>query len=278
VKLRKRISGSFDLYREGHRPAGQSINFATCHDGFTLNDLVSYNSKHNEANHELNNDGTDVNLSWNCGVEGPSTDAEIETLRIQQIKNFFALTLLSVGTPMLLMGDEVRRTQKGNNNAYCQDNETSWLDWSLCAANADLLRFVRHMIQARLAFDHGIEGGRIALEEYLSKARMEWHGVELGNPDWGDDSHSVAVTLHSFVSSQVRYIAINAFWKPLEFALPPVTAGSQGGWIRLIDTSLPSPDDIMEEGTGAPVTTPKYLVNPRSIVMVHYNYATKDPT
>ena len=278
VKLRKRISGSFDLYREGHRPAGQSINFATCHDGFTLNDLVSYNSKHNEANHELNNDGTDVNLSWNCGVEGPSTDAEIETLRIQQIKNFFALTLLSVGTPMLLMGDEVRRTQKGNNNAYCQDNETSWLDWSLCAANADLLRFVRHMIQARLAFDHGIEGGRIALEEYLSKARMEWHGVELGNPDWGDDSHSVAVTLHSFVSSQVRYIAINAFWKPLEFALPPVTAGSQGGWIRLIDTSLPSPDDIMEEGTGVPVATPKYLVNPRSIVMLHYNYATKDPT
>ena len=221
MKLRERITGSLDLYRDGHRPAGQSINFVTCHDGFTLNDLVSYNLKHNEANHELNNDGTNANLSWNCGVEGPATDANIERLRVQQIKNFFALTLLSIGTPMLLMGDEVRRTQQGNNNAYCQDNETSWFDWKLCAANAETVRFVRHMIRVRLDFDHGIEGGRLTLEEYLSKARIEWHGVELGKPDWGNASHSLAFTMHSFASSQVRYIAINAYWKPLEFELPP---------------------------------------------------------
>jgi isoamylase len=276
VKLRERISGSLDLYGEGHRPAGQSINFVTCHDGFTLNDLVSYNLKHNEANHELNNDGTNDNLSWNCGVEGLATDEKIERLRIQQIKNFFALTLFSVGTPMLLMGDEVRRTQLGNNNAYCQDNEVSWLDWNLCAANTDLLRFVQHMIQVRLDFDHGIKGGRITLEEYLSKARIEWHGIELGKPDWSADSHSIAFTLHSFASSQVRYIAINAYWEPLEFALPPVTGNPDAGWLRLIDTSLPSPNDIIEETVGLPVTGAKYVVNPRSIIMLHYNYVTQD--
>jgi glycogen operon protein len=276
VKLRERISGSLDLYRNGHRPAGQSINFVTCHDGFTLNDLVSYNLKHNETNHELNNDGTNNNLSWNYGVEGSATDENIERLRIQQIKNLFALTLLSVGTPMLLMGDEVRRTQLGNNNAYCQDNEVSWFDWNLCAANADLWRFVRCMIQARLDFDHGIEGGQMTLEEYLSKARVEWHGIALGQPDWGSESHSIAFTLHSFASSELRYIAINAYWKPLEFELSPVTGKPDAGWLRLIDTSLQSPDDILEEATGAPVAAQKYLVNPQSIVMLHYDYATKD--
>jgi glycogen operon protein len=274
LKLQRRITGSFDLYKVGARPEGQSINFVTCHDGFTLNDLVSYNLKKNEANHELNSDGTNANLSWNCGAEGPSADADIERLRVRQIKNFFALTLLSVGTPMLLMGDEVRRTQQGNNNAYCQDNETSWFNWNLCAANVDLLRFVRQMIRVRLTFDHRIAGGRITLEEYLSKACIEWHGVELGKPDLANNSHSIAFTLHSIASNQRRYIAINAYWKPLEFELPPVTGSPDAGWVRLIDTSRPSPDDI-EETSGLPVGGPKYLVNPRSIVMLHYNYPTK---
>jgi isoamylase len=276
TQLRERITGSLDLYREGHRPAGQSINFVTCHDGFTLNDLVSYDHKHNEPNHELDNDGTSANLSWNCGVEGPSDDATIERLRGQQMRNFSALTLLSVGTPMLLMGDEVRRTQLGNNNAYCQDNEISWLDWSLCAANADVLRFVQHMIRVRLDFDKGIRGGRITLEEYLSNAHIEWHGVKLGKPEWGEDSHSVAFTLHSFSSSQVRYIAINAYWEPLEFELPPVTGSPKGGWLRLIDTSLPCPNDIVEEAAGMPVATAKYVVNARSIIMLHYDYGKED--
>jgi isoamylase len=185
-KVRERLTGSLDLYSERNRPAGQSINFVTCHDGFTLNDLVSFDHKHNEGNLELNSDGTNFNLSWNCGVEGVNGSTDIELLRVQQIKNFFALTLLSVGTPMLLMGDEVRRTQQGNNNAYCQDNEISWLNWNLCSTNAHLLRFVRNMIRVRLNFNQGSEGDHVTLEEYLIKARIEWHGVVLGSPDWDD--------------------------------------------------------------------------------------------
>jgi len=197
-------------------------------------------------------------------------------LRVQQIKNFFALTLLSVGTPMLLMGDEVRRTQQGNNNAYCQDNEISWFDWNLCSSNGDLLRFVRNMIRVRLNFNQGSEGDHITLGEYLRKARIEWHGVVLGSPDWSSDSHSVAFTLHNMAISQARYIAINAYWKPLEFELPPVTGDPNGGWLRLIDTSLPSPDDIADAGMGLPVNTSQYTVNPRSIVMLYYDYAKTD--
>jgi isoamylase len=265
--------GSFDLYKTGGRPVGQSINFVTCHDGFTLNDLVSFNSKHNGANDELNRDGTDSNLSWNCGVEGLDAAAETDLLRTRQIKNFFALTLLSVGTPMLLMGDEVRRTQDGNNNAYCQDNETSWFDWNLCAVNSELVRFVQRMIRLRLHFDEGLKGGRITLEEYLSRARIEWHGVELGKPDWSADSHSIAFSLHSLVSSKIRYILMNAYWKPLRFQLPPVANGGNAGWVRLVDTSLPSPDDIAEMNMGTSVTTADYLVNPRSIVVLHHDYA-----
>ena len=273
-KLRERITGSFDLYKEGGRPAGQSINFVTCHDGFTLNDLVSFDQKHNEANNESNSDGNNANLSWNCGVEGPTGDADVERLRTQQIKNFFALTLLSVGTPMLLMGDEVRRTQQGNNNAYCQDNEISWFNWDLCSANEGLLRFVRNMIRLRLDFNQGSKGDQITLEDFLSKVRIGWHGVQPGKPDWGRDSHSIALTLHNIDVSQVRYLAINAYWKPLQFELPPIAGGKDEGWLRLIDTSLPSPEDISDEGNGSPVNGPKYLVNPRSIVVLHYKDAT----
>ena len=274
-RLRERMTGSFDLYKEGGRPAGQSINFVTCHDGFTLNDLVSFDHKHNEANHEQNSDGSNANLSWNCGAEGAEANSGVELLRTRQIKNSFALTLLSVGTPMLLMGDEVRRTQQGNNNAYCQDNEISWFDWNLCSRNRDLLRFVRNMIRLRLNFNQAAKEGRITLEDYLSEARIEWHGVQLGKPDWGKNSHSVALTLHNIAVSQVRYIAINAYWQPLEFELPPVNGNSDAAWLRLIDTSLPSPDDISEEGKDSIVAGANYLVNPRSIVMLHYDDAIK---
>jgi isoamylase len=271
VKLRERITGSLDLYGFGNRPAGQSINFVTCHDGFTLNDLVSYDGKHNEANHELNSDGTNANLSWNCGFEGPTTDPEIQQLRERQIKNLLALTLLSIGTPMLLMGDEIRRTQLGNNNAYCQNNEMSWLDWSLCDVNADLLRFVQHMNRTRLHFNEGCEDGKLSLEEYLIRARIEWHGVELGKPDWSRESHSIALTLQSPTLNQVRYIAINSFWEVLEFELPPVAPASGVGWLRLMDTSLPPPSDIVGKDDGVPVQGAKYLLNPRSIIMLHYD-------
>jgi len=126
-----RLTGSPDIFGREEREAEQSINFVTCHDGFTLNDLVSFNAKHNKANGEGNRDGADHNLSWNCGAEGPTTNPEVERLRNRQIKNFLVVTLLATGTPMLLMGDEIRRSQGGNNNAYCQNKEVSWLDWTL---------------------------------------------------------------------------------------------------------------------------------------------------
>ena len=144
-----RILGSPDIYGHEEREAEQSINFVTCHDGFTLNDLVSYNHKHNEANGENNRDGSDDNLSWNCGVEGPTDDPMVEALRNRQVKNFFALDLLAAGTPMLLMGDEVRRTQRGNNNAYCQDSDLSWFDWSLLERHGDIHQFVRALNRFR---------------------------------------------------------------------------------------------------------------------------------
>ena len=153
--LAARLTGSPDLYRQPDREPNRSINFVTCHDGFTLNDLVSYNEKHNQANGEDNQDGSDLNLSWNWGVEGPSDDPAVEALREQQIKNLVTILLLSQGTPMLLMGDEVRRTQGGNNNAYVQDNEVSWFDWQAIEQHADLLRFVRgliHFTQSRPVF------------------------------------------------------------------------------------------------------------------------------
>jgi len=274
LKLRERIAGSQDLYRERNRPAAQSINFVTCHDGFTLNDLVSYNAKHNEANRESNKDGTDSNLSWNCGVEGPTDNAEIHQLRMRQSRNLLALTLLSVGTPMLLMGDEVCRTQQGNNNAYCQNNAISWFDWSLCDINADLLRFVRQLIDLRLHFDQKSAGARTTLEDYLRKSRVEWHGVEIGKPDWSSNSHSLALSVHNFAGTRLRYIAINAYWEPLEFELPSITDAEGGGWLLAIDTSLPTLDYTAEREMGFHVRDSSYRVNPRSIVILECNQQT----
>src|SRR4051794_33584448 len=141
-----RLTGSPDVYQQEDREAEQSINFVTCHDGFTLNDLVSFDGKHNEINGERNGDGSDSNLSWNCGTEGETNDPDVERLRNRQVKNFLAVTLLAIGTPMLLMGDEVRRTQRGNNNGFCQDNDISWFDWSLLEKHADIHRFAKKMI------------------------------------------------------------------------------------------------------------------------------------
>ncbi len=275
-KLRERIIGSPDIYKSGHRPTGQSLNFVTCHDGFTLNDLVSFNSKHNDGNRSQNGDGTNANLSWNCGVEGPSTSPEVDRLRIQQIKNFVTLTLLSVGTPMLLMGDEVRRTQQGNNNAYCLNSEVSWFDWDLCKTNSQILRFVREMIRVRLHFDQETGGNAIPLEDYLRNAHIRWHGTSLDKPDWGHDSHSIAVTFHNHALSQLRYIAINSYWNLLEFELPQLPTPSSR-WIRLIDTSLDSPDDIADVERCSEVTGSTYVVNPHSIVVLHYASSKDSP-
>ena len=181
-----RLLGSPDVYGHKQREAEHSVNFVTCHDGFTLNDLVSYDRKHNEANGEDNRDGANDNQSWNCGAEGPTDDAAIEALRNRQVKNFLALELLAAGTPMLLMGDEVRRTQQGNNNAYCLDTELNWLDWRLRERHADIHRFVKALTTFRQRRDVVAEQGRLSLHQLLERARVEWHGVALGRPDWGE--------------------------------------------------------------------------------------------
>ena len=193
----------------------------------------------------------------------------MEHLRIQQIKNFFALTLLSVGTPMLLMGDEVRRTQQGNNNAYCLDSKVSWFDWALCNTNAEILRFVQELIRLRLHFDGGTGGNAVPLEDYIRGAHIQWHGTMLDKPDWSADSHSIAVAFHNHASNNVRYIAINSYWNGLEFQLPPLP-GSSSRWIRMIDTSLASPEDIADVERGSQVMASTYSVNPHSIVMLHH--------
>ena len=193
-RVADRLLGSPEIYGHKEREAEQSINFVTCHDGFTLNDLVSYNEKHNEANGEDNRDGANDNRSWNCGVEGPTDDPAIEKLRNRQVKNFLTVTLLSLGVPMILMGDEVRRTQRGNNNAYCQDNETSWFDWTLLEKHADVHRFVSLLNARRLLRDVEHERQRVSLSQLLREANKAWHGVKLGQPDWGDQSHSLAFT------------------------------------------------------------------------------------
>jgi glycogen operon protein len=263
-----RFLGSPDIFGHEEREPEQSVNFVTCHDGFTLNDLVSYNRKHNEDNGEDNRDGADDNASWNCGVEGPTHDAVVEELRSRQIKNFFTLVLLAAGTPMLLMGDEVRRTQRGNNNAYCQDSELSWFDWTLLDKHAGLHRFVKSLIALRQRRDIVLGEHRLSLNELLSRARIDWDGVDLGQPDWSDSSHSLAFTLRTVDSSFELHIMCNAYWEPLAFTLPPVEAGTAGGWRRCIDTALAAPDDIMTWTSAPDVAGAKYVVQARSIALL----------
>jgi glycogen operon protein len=267
-RLASRLLGSPDIYGHEEREAEQSVNFVTCHDGFTLNDLVSYNQKHNDANGEDNRDGADDNLSWNCGVEGPTDDAHVEALRNRQIKNFFALELLSAGTPMLLMGDEARRTQRGNNNAYCQDSDISWFDWSLPARHADIHRFVKTLNAFRQRRDVVAENTRLSLNQLLSRVRLTWHGVALDHPDWSDHSHSLAVTLHSLRARFVLHGMFNAYWEPLTFQLPSLPQEGAQAWRRCIDTALTSPDDISPWPTAPLVMAATYEVQPRSVVVL----------
>jgi glycogen operon protein len=264
-RMAERVLGSPDIYLEKNREPEQSINFVTCHDGFTLNDLVSYNGKHNGANGEENRDGTDCNYSWNCGVEGPTDDAAVEALRERQIKNFLIVNLLSIGVPMLLMGDEARRTQGGNNNCYCQNNERSWFDWSLPEKYGHIRRFVKHLIALRLGGQRTKDDETVSLGEILKRANVRWHGVRLGKPDWSDDSHSLAVTIRGRRGRFLFHLIQNAYWEALEFDLPPTGPGG-GPWHRLIDTFLPPPDDIVHWTEAAPVAGPSYLVRPRSFV------------
>ena len=265
--LSRRLTGSPDIYGHEEREAEQSINFVTCHDGFTLNDVVSYNEKHNEDNGENNRDGANDNLSWNCGIEGPTADPAIEALRNRQVKNLLTLLMLSAGTPMLLMGDEVRRTQHGNNNAYCQDNEISWFDWALLERHADIHRFVRELNIFRQRRDIVTGGLTLTLNEQLHRTKIDWHGVRLGAPDWGTSSHSIAFTLQSLDDRFVLHCMFNAYWEPLTFELPLVSA-AHPSWRRCIDTALSSPDDIGGWKHAPIVHSPTYAVQARSIVVL----------
>ena len=226
-RMADRLLGSPSIYGQREREAEESVNFVACHDGFTLNDLVAYNHKHNEENGEDNRDGRDDNRSWNCGVEGPTDDPEIERLRNRQVKNFFTATMLSLGVPMFVMGDEVRRSQRGNNNAYCQDNDTSWFDWNLLSKHADVLRFVKLLIERRVMRDVEHERRRVSLSQVLREAKHAWHGVKLNQPDWSSDSHSLAISAELKNEGLLMHVILNAYWEALDFELPMLGNGTE---------------------------------------------------
>ncbi len=267
----QRFLGSPDIYGRRGREAQESVNFVTCHDGFTLNDVVSYDHKHNEANGEQNRDGSDDNRSWNCGIEGPSDDPAVESLRLRQVKNLLALDLLGVGLPMLLMGDEVRRTQQGNNNAYCHDDELTWFDWGLVTKHSDLLAFVQGLTRGRRRLQSLLDAADdVSLLDLLQSAKAQLSGARYGQPDLSDASRSIAISLTG--RGAALHLALNAYWEPLDFELPPQVAGDPSGqdhrWRAVLDTSLPSPHDLVTYQEALPIDVETYRVGPRSVVLL----------
>ena len=268
ARFADRLIGSPEIYGHEEREPEQSVNFVTCHDGFTLNDLVSYNEKHNEANGEDNRDGANDNKSWNCGVEGATNDAAVEKLRNRQVKNFLSTILLSVGMPMILMGDEVRRTQQGNNNAYCLDDESNWFDWTLVAKHADVHRFVTLLNARRLMRDVEHERQRMSLNQMIRQANRAWHGVKLHEPDWSPQSHSIVFTIEIRKEGFLVHFILNAYWEPLEFELPPMNNEAGNTWRRWIDTALDSPHDIVPWKTASSISGLSYRAEARSVVVL----------
>lgn len=272
-ELASRILGSPDIYKDPDREPNFSINFVTCHDGFTLCDLVSYNQKYNEANGEQSRDGANDNHSWNCGIEGQTDDPIVLALRQRQTKNLLTVLLMSQGTPMLLMGDEVQRTQQGNNNAYCQNNEISWFDWSLVEQQADFRRFVSgmiHLIQSLELFQHEehlqVASSNLEKDYSAHKPYIVWHGVKLNQPDWGYHSHSLAFTLYHPDAQEHLHIIFNAYWEPLTFELPNLKR--ELAWHRIVDTSLASPDDFCPIEAAVRVEESSYWVSDRASVVL----------
>ncbi|MEP1078193.1 glycogen debranching protein GlgX [Leptolyngbya sp. PL-A3] len=265
-RVAHRLLGSPDIYPRMDYDTTRSINFVTCHDGFTINDVVSYNEKHNAANLEDSRDGSNDNHSWNCGVEGPSKDPRIERLRDRQIKNLISLLFLSQGTPMMLMGDEVRRTQQGNNNGYCQDSEVSWFNWDDVEKRSGLLRFTREFIrfvQAVQLFqlDRVLTGFSFQDDPFVV-----WHGVHLGQPDLNPNSHTLALTLQHPKKQEHIHIMLNAYWESLSFELPPLD-GSEC-WHRIVDTYLSPPEDFCPLETAPVFSGDRYTVQPRSVAVL----------
>jgi isoamylase len=276
-EMAQRIQGSPDLY--WWRGPTASINFITAHDGLTLADLVSYNQKHNEANGENNNDGSNDNDSWNCGWEGPTDDPEINTLRFRQIKNAMAMLMVSQGVPMIVMGDEIARTQGGNNNAYCHDSELSWMDWTLLKSNADLFRFVKNCFAFRKA--HPVLRNRTHLrnQDYVGSGYpdISWHGIQAWQPDSSGTSRILAFMLcgkhaHNGKSQDnYIYVAMNMYWEAQWFELPGLQQGPQQGlqWHVFANTIMPPPEDVWEPGYEPLLQDQQqFHVGPRSVVIL----------
>jgi len=265
--IASRLGGSADIYQERGGSPLNSINFVTCHDGFTLNDLVCFDQKHNAANGEDNRDGINDNLSWNCGAEGDSDDRSIESIRNRPVRNFMAILLLSRGIPMFVAGDEIRRSQRGNNNAYCQDNEISWFDWTLVNKNSDLLRFCKGMIHFRKVHA-AVRRGQFfngAVNERGLKD-VSWHATKLNQPGWGDaNARALAMTLAGFGPDPDLHVMFNMCWDSLDFELP-VVPGRR--WCLAVDTAQPSPYDIADPGTGPDVPGNTHRVAARSVVVL----------
>jgi glycogen operon protein len=267
-ELAKRLIGSPDVYPV--RGPTASVNFVTCHDGFTLADLVSYNDKHNTANGENNSDGTNENYSWNCGIEGPTDDVQVLNLRHRQIKNALAMLFLSQGVPMLLMGDEAGRSQQGNNNAYCQDNPVSWLDWNLLEVNKELYRFCRYLIGFR--HQHEVLRCRVYAGQASATGdifEVDWHGTKVSQPDWSEYSRVLALTMKLSVDGKIDviYAALNLYWEPLMYELPKAPTGHQ--WHQFMHTGMAAPDDICEPGKELPLSDQSSLqMTGRSIAIL----------
>jgi isoamylase len=264
--LADRLLGSPAVYGHKQREMEAAVNFVTCHDGFTVNDLVSYDRKHNEPNGEGNRDGADDNRSWNCGAEGATDDPGIERLRNRQVKNFLTLTMLSLGMPMILMGDEARRTQRGNNNAYCHDDETSWFDWTLLEKHADVHRFTKLLLARRVLRSTAAEEQRVSLTDLLRHATFAWHGVKLGQPDWAPYSHALAFGAEMPAARMKLHLIMNAYWEPLDFELPAPDGDRL--WRRWIDTALDSPDDIAPWQEAPIWTADSYRTEARSVAVL----------
>jgi glycogen operon protein len=268
-EVASRIAGSSDLYEASGRLPINSINYVTCHDGFTLNDLVSYDRRHNEANGEDNRDGLAENYSWNCGVEGPTDDPQILTLRRRLARNHLAILMLSQGVPMLLAGDEVLRTQRGNNNAYCQDNEISWLDWTLVERNADFLRYVRELIALRRRHA-SLRRRRFLTGQPGSgpgdEPDIRWYGRRGGTPDWNDrTARFLAFTLAGREAGEpALHVILNM--DAAGHVVPLPALGTP--WRLAVDTARDSPADIAPPGAQEAVTSPAYAVAPRSVVVL----------
>ena len=264
-----RLCGSDDVAR-GRGPL-HSINFITCHDGFTLNDLVSFDQKHNHDNGEGSRDGSDLNFSWNCGAEGPTDDPAINALRARQARNLMATLLISQGVPMILAGDEMLRTQRGNNNAWCQDNAISWVDWTLVDRNAGFHRFVRELIALRKRH-HVLRRRTFFGSQPGSTPDIVWHGDRPCLPDFSEGSRALAFALDGRRGDRPEvdrdlYVAMNAHWEPREFLIPASPSGRP--WRRAVDTSLSSPDDAPGLDRGPIVATLQaYRVEARSMIVL----------